>query len=194
MKCNMWEEVGLLFISGETSKQQNKEFEEHMKACSDCQTETDSYYNDKKKFFSVELLSESPSLEIDKKIIAVCSRKPVPTTGFNLFSALLTKKAILSTFLLVFGMSTGLYFSVAYFSTGSPSALTAAKKVSPTPDVSSQSVSNAHFDKAPMASNTAGADKNAQQNKDSVKNNSGNVFSTHPQQQQKIITVDLKKE
>jgi hypothetical protein len=196
MKCNKWDELGLLFISGETTKEQRKEFQVHMQVCADCKEETDQYYDDKANFFSATLLSESPSKAIDEKIITACSQKPILTSGFNLFSLLWTKKTVLSTILLVFGMSTGVYFSITYFSSGgSGKSVTALKKVSPASSIaSSQQPKTSKSDKASLTSNISTSDTSAQQSKDSAKNNSRNVFSSQPQLPQKIITVDLKKE
>jgi hypothetical protein len=190
MECLKWQEVGLLFVSGETDVRQNEELKEHMKVCAECKNEVDQYYFEKKKFFSHDLLAEAPPKAIDAKIITACSQKPVMTTGFNLFSGLWMKKALLSTFFLVFGMGAGVYFTVHYFS--SDTGGVAISKPAKTLEMG-VIATNQKGSMAGQAMQTK-SDSAANAKKDSLKSNNAAAFPSGRKSSEGIITVDVKKE
>ena len=76
MECNKWQEEGLLYVSREMDASQAEEYEKHVQICDVCRIEIDQYIHDKKTLFSADMLCESPSEHIDKKIIAACSSMP----------------------------------------------------------------------------------------------------------------------
>ncbi len=181
MECLKWQESGLLVVSGEADARQSEEFNEHLKTCAECKSEADQYALDKNKFFSLDILCEAPPEAIDSKIIAACSQKPVSTFGFNLFSGLWMKRALLSTFFLVFGMGAGVYFTVHYFS--NDTAIAASKgKAEQTEQAMQQ---------APVKASSGTPMANAK--KDSLKANEA-AFPSGRKSSEGIITVDVKKE
>jgi len=193
MECPKWQELGLLFVSGETDAQQSEEFKEHMKQCAECKNEIDQYSFDKKNFFSYDFLAEAPPEAINTKIIAACSQKPVTTLGFNLFSGLWMKKALLSTFFLVFGMGAGVYFTVHYFSSdNSGIAVSKPAKASGAGVVSSDQY-RAVADQAMQQTKGRAGDSAASAKKDPLKSNEA-AFPSGKKPAEGIIPVDLKKE
>jgi hypothetical protein len=185
MECNKWQETGLLFISKELDKQEELDFTEHLKKCETCKNELQQYLLDKDNFFSQSVLSECTSTEIDNKILAVCLKTPVITSGLSLFTGVWMKKALLSAFFLVFGISAGVYFTMNYFTDKNSSAVAATKSAQTTVASTDQNV----IKKAP---DTSKANK-----KDSAWGRETNPAMNQPQRripQQGIITVDLKKE
>jgi hypothetical protein len=179
MECPKWQEMGLLFVSGETDSRQNEKFEEHLKVCAECKKETDQYYFDKQHFSSQDLLAQAPRETIDAKIKTACSQKPIATLGWSLFSGLWIKKALVATFFLVFGMSAGIYFTVHYFSNNNAAIAVAA------PDKALQ---------AAVASKASTTDSAKSDKKDSLKSNEAATFPSSHKSSEGIITVDLKKE
>jgi hypothetical protein len=179
MECLKWQEMGLLFVSGETDDGQSEEFKEHIKLCAECKQETDQYYFDKQHFFSQDFLADAPRETIDVKIKAACSQKPVTNLRWSLFSGIWIKKALVATFFLVFGMSAGIYFTIHYFSNNNSATLvTAPDKASP----------------AAVASKTIVGDSAKSDKKDSLKSNNAATFPSAHKSSEGIITVDLKKE
>lgn len=106
MSCNVWEEKGLLYSSGELIDDEVTEFEEHLKVCTECLKEWELYLKSK-KFFSVELLGEMPSEACDREIFRVCSdgRKKVVYLQFPLISLIL-KRTFVSVAVFLFGFIT----------------------------------------------------------------------------------------
>jgi hypothetical protein len=153
-----------------------------MKVCAECKNEADQYEFDKKNFFSYDLLAEAPPQTIDTKIIAACSQKPVTTLGFNLFSGLWMKKALLSTFFLVFGMGAGVYLTVHYLS-GDTAGIAVSKPAK-------ESVA----DQALQQTKARAGDPAVGAKKDSLKANEAASFKPGQKSAEGIITVDLKKE
>jgi hypothetical protein len=179
MECLKWQEMGLLFVSGETDGRQSEEFKEHIKVCAECKQETDQYYFDKQHFFLQDLLGEAPRETIDEKIKSACSQKPIATIGWSLFSGLWIKKALVATFFLVFGMSAGIYFTIHYFSNNNAAiAGDTPGKASPTA----------------VASKATTIDSAKNDKKDSLKSNDAATFPSAHKSSEGIITVDLKKE
>lgn len=195
MECPKWEEIGLLFISGETDARQNSEFKEHIKQCAECKNEVDQYYFDKKHFFFSDLIAETPPEAIDTKIIAACSRKPMTTLGFNLFSGLWMKKALLSTFFLVFGMGAGVYFTVHFLSNDTAGiAVSKPAKASEAGAVVSDQKGRSAADHALRQEMVRFGDTAAGAKKDSLKSDEAAPLVSGQKSSEGIITVDVKEE
>jgi len=190
MECNKWQEEGLLYISKELDFDKSKEFQRHCESCSTCRTEMQEYTFDAKTFFKQSFIGESPSEDIDNKIIAACSQAPRMTGGLGIFSGFWFKKAVISTFFLIIGMSAGVYFTMNYF-TGSSSSVIASSIKNPSTIPPSGQVASA----AAMAKID---DTSTLRKKDSLKRTEPAQFIGQDRrsvaQQQGIITVDLKKE
>jgi hypothetical protein len=184
MECNKWQETGLLFISKELDKQEELEFAGHLKECETCKNEIKQYLFDKDNLFNQSILSECTSAEIDNKILTACLKAPV-ITGLSLFTGVWMKKALLSAFFLVFGMSAGVYFTMNYFTDRNSSAVASNKSAQTTIASTDQNVIK-------KVSDTSKVNK-----KDSTFDRETNPAMNQPQRripQQGIITVDLKKE
>lgn len=123
MECNKWEEIGLLYTSGELTKKDSESFEAHMKECSDCDLEF-SRYEENKKFFTPEILSEAPSTKVDAEILRVCS-KGVKRFTFLGLTNFTMKKAALSSLFFVIGFVVVGYFAMNNYNTNSSSSVTA---------------------------------------------------------------------
>ena len=94
MACNMWEEMGLLFSSGELNEQEQQVFTEHMQQCPECAGEWETYQKEKKRFFTIEVLGEAPSSACDAEILRVCSSSRRRAESLRLFPLFLKKSAI----------------------------------------------------------------------------------------------------
>ena len=73
MACNKFEESGLLYVSGELDEHEIRQFEAHLKVCSECSYETEEYKKERASFYSPANFEEVPSESVDKEIIRVCS-------------------------------------------------------------------------------------------------------------------------
>ncbi|MCX7726675.1 MAG: hypothetical protein N2053_07475 [Chitinispirillaceae bacterium] len=106
MSCNVWEEKGLLYSSGELIDEEVKEFEEHLKVCRECLMEWEVYLSSK-KFFSTEILGELPSEECDREILRVCGdgRKQVAYLQIPFVSTML-RRSFISVAVFLFGFIT----------------------------------------------------------------------------------------
>jgi hypothetical protein len=184
MECNKWEESGLLFVSKELTETESEAFALHVKTCESCKIELMDYEHEKKSFFNEYNLGENTSEEIDRRIIAACSKPSVIPTGIGMFSGFIVKKTLIAAFFLVFGIGAGIYFSFNYPGT-TGSGIAVMPKSSNDQVVAEKN--------EPVVSKSADSMKLAK--KDSVKNNEVPSINL-PQipQQQGIITVDLKKE
>jgi hypothetical protein len=190
MECPKWQENGLLFVSGEADARQNEEFNEHMRVCIECKNEVEAYEYDKRHFFQQDFFTESPSEAINKKIIAACSHKPVTTLGFSLFSGVWMKKALLSTFFLVFGIGAGVYFTMHYSNSISGVALSKSEKASST----TVTPVNQKATPAVQLAKVKAGDSAKSNKKDSLKANEAVSFPGNQKSGEGIIPVDLKKE
>jgi hypothetical protein len=98
----MWDDMGLLYNSGELSEKERQSFSEHLKQCSECSHEVEQYQREKEQFFTIDILGDLPSAACDAEILRVCSDGRKKTTGFNIVS-LFIKKSVISMTLLIFG-------------------------------------------------------------------------------------------
>jgi hypothetical protein len=189
MECNKWQEEGLLYVSKEMTASRASEYLKHVQVCDVCRVEIDQYFIDKKSLFSANMLCESPSDEINKKIIAACSFVPKASRTIPLFSTVWFKRAVISMVFLVFGTSAGIYFTMNYYdATTKSNALASHKSIAP----AAPSVDRVALGSLEKSRDSAAADK-----KDSLKQKENVPYINHTQSgasQQGIVTVDLKKE
>ncbi len=187
MECNKWQQEGLLYVSREMEASQEEEYQEHVQLCEGCRDEIDQYIRDKKTLFSAEMLCESPSEHIDRKIIAACSSMPKVSRSITLFSTVWFKKAVISMVFLIFGTGAGVYFTMNYYNAATNNNAVASHKTPPAPAVASDS-------RVALAKNH---DLMLSNKKDSLKQKETIPLVNHPRPdapQQGIVTVDLKKE
>ncbi|MBD3241428.1 MAG: hypothetical protein GF331_12640 [Chitinivibrionales bacterium] len=112
MACSKWEQSGLLYVSGELSDTEAREYEQHMDSCQECRSETDTYKSERGRLYSVEMLGASPSPKVDNEILRVCSVPARPVSSIGLFGALVTRPVAAALLFLLIGVGTGTY--VAY--------------------------------------------------------------------------------
>ena len=186
MECNKWQQEGLLYVSREMEASQAEEYEKHVQLCEVCRVEIDQHIHDKKTLFSAEMLGESPSEHIDKKIIAACSSMPKVSRSIPLFSTVWFKRAVISMVFLVFGTGAGVYFTMNYYNAiTNNNALASHKSLAPAVASGSQ---------VALVKNR---DSTLSGKKDSLKQKETIPLVNHPRPgapQQGIVTVDLKKE
>lgn len=103
MVCSIWEEIGLLYSSGELSEEEMASFTEHLGQCEECAGEVKRYQDEKRRFFTEEILGASPSEACNAEILRVCSDARKRVAGGNMFSLFIRKSAVsLALFLLGF--------------------------------------------------------------------------------------------
>lgn len=112
MACSKWEQVGLLYTSGELSEADAREYERHVEACRECREEIDMYKMEREQFYSEEMLGASPSPEVGKEILRVCGAKAQTTFSFAIFGTVVTRPVAAALLFLLLGIGTGTY--VAY--------------------------------------------------------------------------------
>jgi len=105
MECNKWEESGLLYSSKELGELERTGYEEHLKECSECREEFQSYRAEHERFFTPAVLDEIPSADIDAEILRVCSD---PRPKIRILAPVL-KKALVPVMLFIIG-----FVSVGY--------------------------------------------------------------------------------
>jgi hypothetical protein len=110
MECRKWEEFGLLYSADELGTPARHDFEDHLKECEDCRKELFCYCGERERFFTPEILGESPSAKVDAEILRVCSdpRPKIRSATPILLSAFL-RKALVPVMLFVIG-----FISVGY--------------------------------------------------------------------------------
>lgn len=111
MACNKWEEMGLLFDSGELNEREKRTFDDHLAQCSECQQELKAYRYEREHFYSAAVLEESPSAACDAEIIRVCSDGRKKVAAFQLFPAFL-RKSVVAVALFLVGFSVVGYIQV----------------------------------------------------------------------------------
>lgn len=111
MECRRWEEAGLLYTAGELGAGEARDFEAHCAACEECRSELISYRREHERFFTAEILGETPSARIDDEILRVCG-DPRPrvriATPFT-FASFFRRQALVPAMLFVLG-----FISVGY--------------------------------------------------------------------------------
>jgi hypothetical protein len=189
MECNKWQEEGLLYVSREMNALQAKEYEKHVQLCDVCRNEIDQYILDKKALFSADILCESPSEAVDKKIITACSYMPKTSRSITLFSTVWFKRAVISMVFLVFGTGAGIYFTMNYYNATTNGTALASHKTPSAPAVASGNQGS-------LGSLAKSQDSALSNKKDSLKQKETAPFVNrqHSTPQQGMVTVDLKKE
>jgi anti-sigma factor RsiW len=188
MECSKWDEIGLLFTSGELDQFQSTEFTKHLAACQSCNSELSQYTLERKQFFTPAILCEQTSGHVDAKILSLCSRPMVPT-GMGLFSLAWVKRAAFSALVFTLGLTAGGYFAFAYYHTKTSAAFARATKNSPVPQTAPSAVAS-----------SAPAGDAAKPTIDTLKQTippllkQGKRAHQTASPSQGIITVDLKKE
>jgi anti-sigma factor RsiW len=106
----MWEELGLLFDSGELNDQERRTFGDHLAQCSECRQELDTYNREKATYFNLSVLGESPSAACDAEILRVCSDGRKKVTSFQLLPSWV-RTSVVSLGLFLIGFSVVGYLS-----------------------------------------------------------------------------------
>lgn len=108
MACNEFEKSGLLYVSGELDEHEIRQFEAHLKVCSECRYETEEYKKERANFYNAKNLEETPSESADKEIIRVCSvKKKMYTSAF--IPMFLKKRAAAPLYILMIMVAIGGY-------------------------------------------------------------------------------------
>jgi len=110
MACTKWEEIGLLYTSGELDEKDKGEYQLHLSECKTCRDEIELYFDDRKNLYTHEILGEAPSSKVNEEILRVCGQGKVKPVGFNLMSLFL-KRSVAAVFFLCIGLGGGLYLS-----------------------------------------------------------------------------------
>jgi len=107
--CNKFEESGLLYVSGELSPDEAREYEAHVAGCEECRRETEAYRKERAELYTADILSERPSSETDAEILRLgaASRKTPTAFAPMLF---LKKYAPIPVFLMLVMVAVGGYF------------------------------------------------------------------------------------
>ncbi|MGA2508342.1 MAG: zf-HC2 domain-containing protein [Chitinispirillaceae bacterium] len=110
MECRKWEEFGLLYSADELGSTDKQGFEEHLKECEDCRKELFCYRGERERFFTPEILGESPSAKVDAEILRVCSDpRPKIRIATPILLPAFFRKALVPVMLFVIG-----FISVGY--------------------------------------------------------------------------------
>jgi anti-sigma factor RsiW len=116
--CNKFEELGLLYVSGELSVAEAREYESHIAGCEECRRETETYRKERAELYTADILSERPSPATDAEILRVCSAvKKTPTTLTPIL--FLKKYAPVPVFLMLVMVAVGGYFRYHSMAAGS---------------------------------------------------------------------------
>ncbi|MFP4416210.1 MAG: zf-HC2 domain-containing protein [Chitinivibrionales bacterium] len=136
MECNSWVEEGILYTSGELPADRYEALRKHLSSCKSCSDELETYNKEKKNWFTVDMLGQRPSPQVDQKITQACSKLPRPATFANPVSSLF-KRALFSILFLAVGFGGGVYFSINLEPQNGGSLHMAEQKAADTqPDVS----------------------------------------------------------
>ncbi len=187
MDCSKWDEIGLLFASGELDRSQTTEFTKHLASCQSCTGELSQYTAEKGQFFTQDILCEKTPGHLDARILSLCSRRMVPTGIGLLLSLVWVKRAALSALIFALGVSAGAYFAFAFYQAKTSSTYAAnSVRSSAVPQTAPSAV-------ASNASLVDGAKLTIDTSKQTVKQGK-KVLPPADASSRGIITVDLKKE
>lgn len=138
MECSKWQETELLQASGELTPEETAGLKEHMAVCQYCAEEQKRYAEERRRYFSAEILGETSPQYIDETILNFSSRSEtsarstaVTPTSLGIFS-LIFKKQSVGVLVLLLGVIVGFGIMVNY-QKQSTGALQATFKASPTP-------------------------------------------------------------
>lgn len=110
MACAKWEEVGLLYTSGELDARERHDFLAHLEGCTECRAEYEQYTGERKKVFALEVLGEEPSAKVNAEIVRICSAPRTVAVGFKIFGLALTRPVMAALFLAL-GLTGGTYIA-----------------------------------------------------------------------------------
>jgi len=107
--CNKFEEIGLLYVSGELSPAEAREYEAHLAECEECRRETEAYRKERAELYTADILSERPSPAVDAEILRLSSTvKKTPTVFTPML--FLKKYAPVPVFIMLVMVAVGGYF------------------------------------------------------------------------------------
>jgi len=108
--CNKFEESGLLYVSGELSPAEAREYEAHLAECEECRRETEAYRKERAELYTADILSERPSPAVDAEILRLSSAvKKTPTVLTPML--FLKKYAPVPVFIMLVMVAVGGYLS-----------------------------------------------------------------------------------
>ncbi len=107
--CNKFEESGLLYVSGELSPVEAREYESHVAVCEECRRETEAYQRERAELYTVDILSERPNPVVDAEILRLGSAARKASTAF-MPMLFLKKYAALPIFIMLVMVAVGGYF------------------------------------------------------------------------------------
>jgi len=107
--CNKFEKFGLLYVVGELTAAEAREYGSHVNDCEECRRETEAYRKERAELYTADILSERPSPAVDAEILRMCSNVKKTPTAFTpmLF---IKKYAPVSVFLMLVMVAVGGYF------------------------------------------------------------------------------------
>ena len=127
MDCRKWEELGLLYSSGELNGKEARDYEDHLKECEECGRELSLYRREHERLYTPRVLGESPPAAVDAEILRVCSDPRKQAAGFTLVPALL-RKALVPALLLAIGFVSAGYIMLNMENAGQLKAAAAKEK------------------------------------------------------------------
>ncbi len=187
MECNSWVEEGILFTSGELPDDRQRALQEHLSSCKACKDELDTYSAEKSNRFTVDILGESTSRELDARIKDACSKLPRPATVLNPVS-LLFKKTLFSILFLAVGFGGGVYFTINLQGQDAGAIRMADQKSSPASKTQTARKS------ANQSTRTAGADESDSATSDEKTEESVQPLKRGNLKSEGVVPVDLKEE
>lgn len=107
--CNKFEEFGLLYVSGELSTAEAREYEAHVAVCEECRRETEAYRKERAELYTADILSERPSPAVDAEILRLSATVRKAPTAFSLM-LFLKKYAPVPVFIMLVAVAVGGYF------------------------------------------------------------------------------------
>jgi anti-sigma factor RsiW len=108
MQCNNWIQNGLLYTAGELNEAEQTAFTTHLGSCEACQKEMRLYTDERSRFFTSEILLDTPTPNVDLKIREACMKIPRPAAYTTLMTFALRKVALPAVFLFI-GLGVPLY-------------------------------------------------------------------------------------
>ncbi|MDR0330091.1 MAG: zf-HC2 domain-containing protein [Chitinispirillales bacterium] len=109
MECSKFEVSGLLYVSGELSDSEAREYESHLGSCEECRAETEAYRRERAAYYTPEILGERPRPEVDSEILRVCSNPKKAAAATFMPMLFLKKYAPIGVFLMLVMVAIGGY-------------------------------------------------------------------------------------
>jgi hypothetical protein len=108
MECTKFEELGLLYVSGELDDSDARQYEAHLEECPGCKRETEAYKADRASLFGPDMLGEPPPEAVNREIIRVCTASKKRLT-MALVPMFIKKYAPVPVFLMLLMVAVGGY-------------------------------------------------------------------------------------